>query len=146
MLIIIGALFNRMAAVLWVIAVLSNLTVVHRMIYTFQEAKRLEEAQLRRAQIVNHPPRSSGGSTTPNTTSRPALSCPSRCAHRKMPGFGPSSAWLCGLPSQSSSSSWSPVIGSTGYFPSNSLRSPGPAEPAAPSPCRTCSCRSRFAA
>jgi len=46
-LIIIGALFNRMAAVLWVIAVLSNLTVVHRMIYTFQEAKRLENAQLR---------------------------------------------------------------------------------------------------
>ena len=45
-LIIIGALFNRMAPVLWVIAVLSNLTVVHRMIYTWQEAKRLEDAQL----------------------------------------------------------------------------------------------------
>jgi CDP-diacylglycerol--glycerol-3-phosphate 3-phosphatidyltransferase len=46
-LIIIGALFDRMAPVLWVIAVLSNLTVVHRMIYTYQEAKRLEDAQLR---------------------------------------------------------------------------------------------------
>lgn len=46
-LLIIGALFNHMAPVLWVIAVLGNLTVVHRMIYTFQEAKRLEEAQLR---------------------------------------------------------------------------------------------------
>jgi CDP-diacylglycerol--glycerol-3-phosphate 3-phosphatidyltransferase len=46
-LIIIGALFDRMAPVLWVIAVLSNLTVVHRMIYTWQEAKQLEEAQLR---------------------------------------------------------------------------------------------------
>jgi len=46
-LVILGALFDRMAAVLWVIAVLSNLTVVHRMIYTFQEAKRLEDAQLR---------------------------------------------------------------------------------------------------
>src|SRR3954466_1136580 len=46
-LIIIGALFNRMAAVLWVIAILSNWTVVHRMIYTWQEAKRLEDAQLR---------------------------------------------------------------------------------------------------
>ena len=45
-LIIIGALFDRMAPVLWVIAVLSNLTVVHRMIYTWQEARRLEEAQL----------------------------------------------------------------------------------------------------
>ena len=42
-LIIIGALFDRMAPVLWVIAVLSNLTVIHRMIYTWQEAKRLEE-------------------------------------------------------------------------------------------------------
>jgi CDP-diacylglycerol--glycerol-3-phosphate 3-phosphatidyltransferase len=48
-LIIIGALFNRMAAVLWVIAVLSNLTVVHRMIYTYHEANLLEDAQLRAA-------------------------------------------------------------------------------------------------
>src|SRR3984957_9731729 len=46
-LIIIGALFNRMAQVLWVIAVLSNITVIHRMIYTWQETKRLEDAQLR---------------------------------------------------------------------------------------------------
>src|SRR5579872_6087054 len=46
-LLIIGALFGRMAPVLWVIAILGNLTVIHRMIYTFQEAKRLEDAQLR---------------------------------------------------------------------------------------------------
>jgi CDP-diacylglycerol--glycerol-3-phosphate 3-phosphatidyltransferase len=46
-LLIIGALFDRMAPVLWIIAVLSNLTVIHRMIYTWQETKRLEEAQLR---------------------------------------------------------------------------------------------------
>ncbi|MCL4402108.1 MAG: CDP-alcohol phosphatidyltransferase family protein [Acidobacteria bacterium] len=46
-LIIIGALFDRMAPVLWVIAILSNLTVIHRMIYTWQETKRLEQAQLR---------------------------------------------------------------------------------------------------
>jgi CDP-diacylglycerol---glycerol-3-phosphate 3-phosphatidyltransferase len=46
-LIIIGALFDRMAPVLWVIAVLSNLTVIHRMIYTWEQAKHLEEAQLR---------------------------------------------------------------------------------------------------
>src|SRR5215469_17668202 len=46
-LIIIGALFDRMAPVLWVIALLSNITVIHRMVFTFQEAKRLEEAQLR---------------------------------------------------------------------------------------------------
>ena len=36
-----------MPQVLWVIAVLANLTVVHRMIFTWQESKRLEEAQLR---------------------------------------------------------------------------------------------------
>jgi hypothetical protein len=33
--------------VLWVIAVLGNLTVIHRMIFTWQEAERLEDAQLR---------------------------------------------------------------------------------------------------
>ena len=44
---IIGALFDRMAPVLWVIAALANLTVAHRMIFTWQETRRLEEAQLR---------------------------------------------------------------------------------------------------
>jgi CDP-diacylglycerol--glycerol-3-phosphate 3-phosphatidyltransferase len=48
-LLIIGALFDRMAPVLWVIAVLSNVTVIHRMIFTYHEAKRLEDAQLRAA-------------------------------------------------------------------------------------------------
>ncbi len=48
-LVIIGALFDRMAPALWVIAVMSNLTVIHRMMFTYQEAKRLEEAQLRPA-------------------------------------------------------------------------------------------------
>jgi CDP-diacylglycerol--glycerol-3-phosphate 3-phosphatidyltransferase len=46
---IIGALFDRMAPVLWVIAVLGNLTVAHRMIHTWHETRRLEEAQLRPA-------------------------------------------------------------------------------------------------
>src|SRR5438067_3313076 len=44
-LLIIGALFDRMAPVLWVIAVLANLTVIHRMIYTWHETKQLEDAQ-----------------------------------------------------------------------------------------------------
>jgi CDP-diacylglycerol--glycerol-3-phosphate 3-phosphatidyltransferase len=48
-LLILGALTDHMAPVLWVIAVLGNLTVVHRMIFTWQETKRLEEAQLRPA-------------------------------------------------------------------------------------------------
>lgn len=46
-LLIIGALFDRMAPVLWVIAVIGNLTVIHRMVFTYAEAKRLEDAQLR---------------------------------------------------------------------------------------------------
>ena len=40
-LIIIGALFDRMAPVLWLIAVLSNVTVIHRIAYTRQEARKL---------------------------------------------------------------------------------------------------------
>ncbi len=52
-LIIVGALFNRMAQVLWVSAILSNITVIVRMIYTWQEATRLEDAQLRSVPQVN---------------------------------------------------------------------------------------------
>ena len=44
-LIIIGALFDRMAPVLWLIAVLSNITVVHRILFTRQEARRLATPQ-----------------------------------------------------------------------------------------------------
>jgi CDP-diacylglycerol--glycerol-3-phosphate 3-phosphatidyltransferase len=36
---ILGALFNRMAPVLWIIAVLANITVIHRMIFTWQQTK-----------------------------------------------------------------------------------------------------------
>jgi CDP-diacylglycerol--glycerol-3-phosphate 3-phosphatidyltransferase len=41
-LIILGALFNRwgvMAPVLWVLAVLSTITVIHRISYTYQRTK-----------------------------------------------------------------------------------------------------------
>jgi len=38
-LVIIGAVFNRMAPVLWVIAVLSNITVTHRIYYTWQRTR-----------------------------------------------------------------------------------------------------------
>jgi CDP-diacylglycerol--glycerol-3-phosphate 3-phosphatidyltransferase len=57
-LLIIGALFDRMAPVLWVIAVLGNLTVVHRMIYTFQQTKQLEDAKLRSPQMTKAASRS----------------------------------------------------------------------------------------
>lgn len=42
---IIGALFDRMAPVLWIIAVLGNITVIHRMIHTWEQTKQLEAAQ-----------------------------------------------------------------------------------------------------
>jgi len=44
-LVIIGALFNRMAPVLWVIAVLSSITVIHRILYTYQRTKPLAVPQ-----------------------------------------------------------------------------------------------------
>jgi CDP-diacylglycerol--glycerol-3-phosphate 3-phosphatidyltransferase len=44
-LLIIGALFNRMAPALWVIAVLSNITVIHRILYTWRQTQVLDAAQ-----------------------------------------------------------------------------------------------------
>ncbi len=41
-LLILGALFNRMAPALWVIAVLSTITVIHRINYTYQRTKGME--------------------------------------------------------------------------------------------------------
>ena len=41
-LVIIGALFNRMAPVLWIIAVLSTITVVHRIQYTWYRTRLME--------------------------------------------------------------------------------------------------------
>ena len=46
-LVIIGALFARwgvMAPVLWVLAVLSTITVIHRIIYTYQQTRILDQA------------------------------------------------------------------------------------------------------
>jgi CDP-diacylglycerol--glycerol-3-phosphate 3-phosphatidyltransferase len=54
-LLIIGALADRMAPALWVLAIFSNLTVFHRMLFTWQEAKRLEEAQLRPTHVHTEP-------------------------------------------------------------------------------------------
>jgi len=45
-LVIIGALFARwgaMAPVLWVLAVLSTITVIHRIVYTYQQTRILDE-------------------------------------------------------------------------------------------------------
>jgi CDP-diacylglycerol--glycerol-3-phosphate 3-phosphatidyltransferase len=45
-LIIIGALFNRMAPVLWVIAVLSTITVIHRIWYTYRQTRAMDLAAM----------------------------------------------------------------------------------------------------
>lgn len=49
-LVIIGALWNRMGPVLWVIAVLSTITVIHRIRYTYEQTtvKQRQEAALTR--------------------------------------------------------------------------------------------------
>src|SRR5690348_18282026 len=46
-LVIIGALFNRMAPVLWHIHILSTVTVIHRMWYTYQQMKPITEKELK---------------------------------------------------------------------------------------------------
>jgi CDP-diacylglycerol---glycerol-3-phosphate 3-phosphatidyltransferase len=40
-LILIGAIFDRMAPVLWVMVVFSHITVVHRILHTYKESRRL---------------------------------------------------------------------------------------------------------
>ncbi len=44
-LVIIGALFNRMAPVLWVIAVIGNISVIHRIWYTYQQTRERDLAR-----------------------------------------------------------------------------------------------------
>ena len=51
-LLIIGALFDRMAPVLWVMAVLSNLTVVHRIVHTWKESRKLAEVEVQEAEAA----------------------------------------------------------------------------------------------
>ncbi len=48
-LVIIGGLFNRMAPVLWVIAVIGNITVIHRIWYTYQQTRSRDLATINEA-------------------------------------------------------------------------------------------------
>ena len=48
-LLIIGALFNVMAPVLWVIAVLSTITVIHRITYTWRRTQEMEASAAKAA-------------------------------------------------------------------------------------------------
>src|SRR5438132_8898272 len=54
-LVIIGALFSRwgvMAPVLWVLAVLSTITVIHRIIYTYQQTRVLDAKAVEEQKIL----------------------------------------------------------------------------------------------
>ena len=58
-LVIIGALFNRMAPILWVIAVIGNITVIHRIWYTYDMTREhdIEEKRTQAPQPIElaHP-------------------------------------------------------------------------------------------
>ena len=54
-LLIIGALFDRMAAVLWVMAVMSNLTVITRIVHTWTESRSRSKALAAEAPVVAEP-------------------------------------------------------------------------------------------
>jgi len=49
-LVIIGGLFNRMAPVLWVIAVIGNITVIHRIWYTYLQTRPRDLVKLQQAE------------------------------------------------------------------------------------------------
>ena len=51
-LVIIGALFNRMAPVLWLIAILSTITVIHRMRYTYTRTALVDRAATKTSQAA----------------------------------------------------------------------------------------------
>jgi CDP-diacylglycerol--glycerol-3-phosphate 3-phosphatidyltransferase len=49
-LVIIGGLFNRMAPVLWVIAVIGNITVIHRIWFTYQQTRQRDMVTITEAE------------------------------------------------------------------------------------------------
>ena len=61
-LIIIGALANRMAPVLWVLAVLSNVTVIHRILHTWSGTRAIDRAEKAAAETAVEQGRESGAS------------------------------------------------------------------------------------
>ena len=71
-LIIIGALFNRMAPVLWVIAVLSNITVIHRIVHTWHETKSLDSSSLQAEEVQAVTPASKPHDSEQEPAAQPA--------------------------------------------------------------------------
>jgi CDP-diacylglycerol---glycerol-3-phosphate 3-phosphatidyltransferase len=65
-LVIIGAVFNRMAPVLWVIAVIGNISVIHRIVYTYQQTRQHELAKA----VASESPAAVASSQSPAVASR----------------------------------------------------------------------------
>lgn len=51
-LVIIGAVFNRMAPVLWVIGVIGNITVIHRIVFTYQQTRPRDLARIQESMPI----------------------------------------------------------------------------------------------
>jgi len=70
-LVIIGALFARwgaMAPVLWVLAVLSTITIIHRIAYTYQQTRILDEKAAEEAAAQAAPTRENAKEEAPKST------------------------------------------------------------------------------
>jgi CDP-diacylglycerol--glycerol-3-phosphate 3-phosphatidyltransferase len=70
-LIILGALCNRwgvMAPVLWVLAVLSTITVIHRIRYTYQQTRNLAPVRNTDPIMLSNAPREASADSSPATT------------------------------------------------------------------------------
>jgi CDP-diacylglycerol--glycerol-3-phosphate 3-phosphatidyltransferase len=70
-LIILGALFNRwgvMAPVLWVLAVLSTITVIHRIRYTYQQTRGMAPVSETEPIVLRNAAREAGTESSPATT------------------------------------------------------------------------------
>ena len=74
-LIIIGALANRMAPVLWVLAVLSNITVIHRIVHTWRETRQFDAVEPQASQ--DRAAGTSGDESTPESAAGTARGVPS---------------------------------------------------------------------
>ena len=76
-LVIIGALFARwgaMAPVLWVLAVLSTITIIHRIAYTYQQTRILDEKAAAAAATEAQP---AAAMADGNKSQKPAQQIPS---------------------------------------------------------------------
>jgi hypothetical protein len=91
---ILGALFNRMPVALWILAIGPNITVIHRILYTWKQTKdapadapaRTDGAGSRGTQVFPAPAQRSAqtaAQTKAARAARPARRLLARSAHRR---------------------------------------------------------------